>query len=69
MNKATGQFVILRGPTMAKATDGTDSDFLSMTIVKNDDKLDITGYEFTGLRGGVEEWTWKMRQEDENNGH
>jgi hypothetical protein len=43
---------------MAKNTDGTDSNFVSMTVVKNDDKLDITGYEYTNIRADVEEWSW-----------
>lgn len=58
MTKPNGQFVMLRGPKKGKYTDGTDSDFLQITIVKNDDKLDIAGYEFTKITGGIEEWSW-----------
>ncbi len=62
MNKPNGQFVMLRGPKKGKYTDGTDSYFLQITIVKNDDKFDITGYQFTQMRGDVEEWTWVGEQ-------
>lgn len=59
MNKPNGQFVMLQGPKMAKNPDGTDCDtFTHITIVKNDDKLDITGYEFTQMIGGIEQWTY-----------
>ena len=57
MNKPTGQFVMLRGPKMVYDVDGNNG-MLHITIVKNDDKLDVTGYEFTGMQGLIEEWSW-----------
>jgi hypothetical protein len=57
MNKPKSTYVMLRGPAKAKNPDGTESNFLHITVVKNDDKLDTTGYAFTNIYGEVEEWT------------
>jgi len=58
MNKPNSAYVILRGPAKAKKPDGTDSDSFHFTIRKNDDNLDITGYEFTEMMNDdIEVWT------------
>jgi hypothetical protein len=49
MNKPKSTYVMLRGPAKAKNPDGTESNFLHITVVKNDDKLDTTGYAFTNI--------------------
>ena len=58
MNKPNSTYVMLRGPAKAKKPDGTESDFLHITIRKNDDELDTTGYEFTEIMNdNIEVWT------------
>jgi len=58
MNKPNSTYVVLRGPAKSKKPDGTDSDFLYITIRKNDDELDTTGYEFTEMMNAdIEVWT------------
>jgi hypothetical protein len=60
MNKPKSELVMLRGPIMVKID---DKNFPYITVVKNDHKLDITGYEFTQMRNGIEEWTWAVVKE------
>ena len=58
VNKPKSKFVMLRGPAKAKKPDGTDSERLHISVVRNDDKLDITGYEFTKMiNDEMEMWT------------
>ena len=61
MNKPKGEFVMLQGPQMCLNPDGTKELRHHITVVRNDDKLDIRGYEFTEMMGGIESWTWVGR--------